>query len=133
MWKYLNTLRVRLFVAVIVLAVLLFLTACSEPPAPPATPKEANSTPVPPQTESSAGNAAASQGSRQRTPTTPEPTSTSLPAATPKPAAGLRKVELDPQYRPVYVHGREYAAIGPDDQLYIVNVETGERIQVTDG
>ena len=132
MWKYLNILRVRLFVAVIVLAVLLFLTACSEPPAPPATPKEANSTPVTPQAESSVGNAAAPQGTRQRTPTTPEPTSTFLSAATPKPAAGLRLVELDSRFRPVYVHGREYAAIGPDDQLYIINVETGQRIQVTD-
>lgn len=41
-------------------------------------------------------------------------------------------MELDLGYRPVYVDGQEYAAIGPDGQLYLVNVETGERIQITD-
>ena len=48
----------------------------------------------------------------------------------PKPATGLRIVELDPTFRPVYVDGLEYAAIGRDDQLYLVNVETGEASQV---
>ena len=128
----LKTLRGRILIAVITLAALLAETACLEPPAPPTTTQGGISTPVSPQTESSAGNAAAPQSTRQRILTTPEPTSTPLPAATPKPAAGLRLVELDSRYRPVYVHGREYAAIGPGDRLYIVNVETGERIQVTD-
>ena len=131
-WMDLNTLRGRILVAVITLAVLLGEAACSEPPQTPATPQEAISTPVPPQTESSAGNAAALQSTRQRILTAPEPTSTALPASTPKPATGLRRLELDARYRPVDVHGVEYAAIGPDDQLYIINVETGQRIQVTD-
>ena len=60
-------------------------------------------------------------------------TPTALPPATPKPATGLRTVELDARYRPVFVDGLEYAAIGPGDQLYIVNVETGQIVQVTDG
>ena len=61
------------------------------------------------------------------------PTSTALPPAPPKPAAGLRTVELDARYRPVFADGLEYAAIGPGDQLYVVNVETGQIVQVTDG
>ena len=69
--------------------------------------------------------------SASRATVTPEPTPTALAAATPKPAAGLRTVELDARYRPVYVDGLEYAAIGPHGQLYIVNVETGQRTQVT--
>ena len=51
---------------------------------------------------------------------------------TPKPATGLRKVELEAAYGPVYVDGIEYATIGSDDQLYIISVETGQRTQVTD-
>ena len=69
--------------------------------------------------------------------TAPEPTPTALPPTTPKPAVGLRTVKLDAGYRPVYAHGLEYAAIGPDGQLYIVNVETGvetgEVDQITEG
>ena len=34
---------------------------------------------------------------------------------------------------PVYVHGLEYVAIGHDNQLHLVNFETGQRIQATDG
>ena len=64
---------------------------------------------------------------------TEEPTPTALPTAPPTPAAGLRTVELDVRYRPVHVDDLEYAAIGPGDQLYIVNVETGQIVQVTDG
>ena len=71
--------------------------------------------------------------SASRDTATSEPTPTALPPATPKPAAGLRTVELDARYRPVHVDGLEYAAIGPDDQLYIVNVETGQIVQVTEG
>ena len=85
----LKTLRGRILIAVITLAALLAETACLEPPAPPTTTQGGISTQVSPQTESSAGNAAAPQSTRQRILTTPEPTSTSLPAATPKPAAGL--------------------------------------------
>ncbi len=65
MWKYLNNLRERILVAVIILAVLLAEATCSEPPQTPATPQEAIFTPVPPQTESSAGNAAALQSTRR--------------------------------------------------------------------
>ena len=65
--------------------------------------------------------------------TAPEPTPTALPPAAPKPAAGLRTLELDPAYPPVYVYGREYAAIGPGGQLYIVNVETREMDRITEG
>ena len=65
--------------------------------------------------------------------TAPEPTPTALPPTTPKPAAGLRTVELDAGYRPAYAHGLEYAAIGPDGQLYKVNVDTGEVDQITEG
>ena len=64
---------------------------------------------------------------------TPGSTSTVPPAVTPKPATGLRTVELDPHFRPVYLDGQEYAAIGPDDQIYLVNVETGEINKVTEG
>ena len=64
--------------------------------------------------------------------TAQEPAPTTLTAATPKPLTELRTVKLDPAYRPVYVDGLEYAAIGRDDQLYIINIETGQRIQVTD-
>ena len=81
-------------------------------------------------------------GSTSPSPDTPEtpPVKTAIlspgtpwPESTPKPATGLRMVELDPAYLPVYAHGREYAAIGPDDQLYIINVETGETDKATDG
>ena len=62
----------------------------------------------------------------------PNSTATALPPAAPKPAEGLRIVELDNQYRPVYAHGLEYAAIGLDGQLYIINVRTGEMDRATD-
>ena len=62
----------------------------------------------------------------------PEPTPTALAPAATRPAAGLRTVESDAGYRTVYAHGLEYAAIGPDYHLYIVNAETGQRIQVAD-
>ena len=39
---------------------------------------------------------------------------------------------MDPKYRPVYLEGNEYAAIGPGNQVYLVNVETGEIDKVTD-
>ena len=42
-------------------------------------------------------------------------------------------MELDPQYRPLYVDGFEYAATGPEDHLYLVNVETGQVVQITRG
>ena len=31
----------------------------------------------------------------------------------------LKIVELDPEYRPLYVDGFEYAATGPEDHLYV--------------
>ena len=39
---------------------------------------------------------------------------------------------MDPEYRPVYVVDREYAAIGPDNEIYLVNIETGEINKVAD-
>ena len=39
---------------------------------------------------------------------------------------------MDPGYRPIHVVGLEYAAIGPDDQVYLVSVKTGQLTQVTD-
>ena len=63
--------------------------------------------------------------------TAQKPAPTALPSARPKSFSGQRIVELDSTYRPVYVDGLEYAAIGRDDQLYIINVDTGQRIQIT--
>jgi len=70
-WTDLNTLLGRILAAVIALAVLLFLTACSELPPPPSNPGGAFFTPVPPRTESSAGNAAAPTSSRRIQPASP--------------------------------------------------------------
>ena len=62
----------------------------------------------------------------------PGSTPTIPPPVTPQIANWLRTVELDPEYRPVYVVDREYAAIGPDNQIYLVNIETGEINKVSD-
>ena len=62
----------------------------------------------------------------------PESTPTIPPAVTSQIANWLRTVELDPEYRPVYVFDREYAAIGPDNEIYLVNIETGEINKVAD-
>lgn len=64
---------------------------------------------------------------------TPAPNYTAQTGATPKPRAGLRIVELDPAYEPIYADGLEYAASGPNMHLYLVDVETGETEQITRG
>ena len=40
-------------------------------------------------------------------------------------------MESEAGYRTVYAQGLEYAAIGPEDQLYTVNAESWQRIRVT--
>ncbi len=111
--------ELALVVALLALSCLTALTVACEPtsPAPDAT------------------------ATRQVTATTLStatilPTSRTPAAVTPQLATGLRTVELDPEYRPVYpvyVDGQEYASVGPDDQLYLVNVETGQMKQITEG
>ena len=64
---------------------------------------------------------------------TPEAASITPITGTSDPSTDLKIVELDPQYRPLYVDGIEYAAIGPEDHLYLVNVETGQVPQITKG
>ena len=64
---------------------------------------------------------------------TPEAASNTPITRTSGPSTDLEIVELDPQYRPLYVDGIEYAAIGPEGHLYLVNVETGQVIQIAVG
>lgn len=61
---------------------------------------------------------------------TPEPTPTATPAAAP--TSGFRRVELDPNYWPSGAIGDEYVATGPDGEVYLLNISTGERRQLTD-
>ena len=55
-----------------------------------------------------------------------------LPTNTPQLATGLRTVELDPEIRVLYVVGQEYAAIGPDNQVHLVDVNSGQINRITD-
>ena len=88
MWRDLNTRRGRILVAVITLAVLLFLTACSEParmetearPPSVAAPGGITVTPLPMQIESSAEDATARPSTRRRIQTTPVSSMTRIPA-----------------------------------------------------
>ena len=88
MWRYLNTRRGRILVAVITLAVLLFLTACSGParmeteagPPSVAAPGGITVTPLLMQTESSAEDATARPSSLRRIQTTPVSSMTRIPA-----------------------------------------------------
>ena len=81
MWRNFNTSRGRILVAVITLAVLLFLTACSEParmetearPPSVAAPGGITVTPLPMQIESSAEDATGRPSIRRRIQTTPVP------------------------------------------------------------
>ena len=113
--RFINTWQgfTRRYVTLVALCLLMALVVACEPtsPAPDAT------------------ATAPSTATKRSASTTP-------PAVIPQLATGLRTVELDPGYRPVdpvYIDGQEYAATGPDGQLYLVNVETGQMKQVTDG
>ena len=55
-----------------------------------------------------------------------------LPINTPQLATGLRTVELDPELRVLYVVGQEYAAIGLDNQVHLVDVNSGQINRITD-
>ena len=87
MWKYLNTRRGKIFVAVIVLTVLPFLAACTdraregtETRAP--TPEALGGpmfTPVPVQTETPAGTAAIPQSTSRKIKATPTPSRAGVP------------------------------------------------------
>ena len=105
--------RPALAVVVALVAVSCLMALAGRPTSPP------EPTPAGPATETTLSA------------TAQKPAPTALPSATPKPLSGQRIVELGSTYRPVDVHSLEYAAIGPDDQLHIVNVETGQRIQIT--
>ena len=86
-WTDLNTLLGRILVAVIALAVLLFLTACSEPAREgtetemptPQTLGGPRFTPRPVQTETPAGTATNPQNTRQRVQSTPASPRTRIP------------------------------------------------------
>ena len=87
MWRYSNTRRGRILVALITLAVLMFLTACSGPARmeTKAGPPDAASggitvAPSPMQTESSAEDATARPSTRRRIHTTPVSSMTRIPA-----------------------------------------------------
>ena len=76
----------------------------------------------------------------QQNPTlTPIPSPTVISPPTPTPtsatesqsASGFRKVELDPQYRPDGVLGDEYVSVGPDGEIYLLNIATGAMRQLT--
>ncbi len=61
--------------------------------------------------------------------TAPDPTST--PFALPTELASFRTVEYDPEYSPRSWYGDEYATVGPDGEIYLVEIETGEKRRVT--
>ena len=62
---------------------------------------------------------------------TPAPDSTSTPTPLPTELADFRTVEYDPEYPPWNRHGDDYVTVGPDGEVYSVNIETGERVQLT--
>ena len=83
-------------------------------------------------------------GAEETTPTptvaiVPTLTPAPMPTATaeyPTPAAalgfGFKRVDLDPDYWPSGAIGDEYVATGPDGEVYLLNITTGERRQLTD-
>ena len=48
------------------------------------------------------------------------------------PLSGFKRAELDPEYWPSKAIGDEYVATGPDVEVYLQNIATGERHQLTD-
>ena len=62
----------------------------------------------------------------------PMPTVSEEPTPTPALESGFKRVDLDPSYWPSGAIGDEYVAIGPDGEVHLLNIITGERRQLTD-
>ncbi len=62
----------------------------------------------------------------------PTPTVAEGPTLTAAPGPGFKRVELDPDYWPSGAIGDEYVATGPDGEVYLLNIITGEQRQLTD-
>jgi len=55
------------------------------------------------------------------------------PTPTPLPLSGLKKVEYDlPSYRIAGLSDERFVSIGPDGEVYLVDLESGEKQQLTD-
>ena len=115
-------------------AAILFLAGCvAETPTPPA-----RATLVPPPTATYAPTITSPPTITAETPTPPpKPTATAPPTtqetpSTPRPPSAFKRVELDPDYPPSSMFGNEYASIGPNGEVHIINAATGERRQLTD-
>lgn len=46
-------------------------------------------------------------------------------------ATDLPRQELDPAFRPLDLHGDEYASIGEDGEVYLIGLPDGQRTQIT--
>lgn len=55
------------------------------------------------------------------------------PTPTPLPLSGIKKVEYDLRsYRVSDISGERFVSIGPDGEIYLVDIESGEKEQITD-
>ena len=57
---------------------------------------------------------------------------THTPDPTPIPLPSLTRLHLDAEYPPSILSGDKYAGTGPDGEIYLVDMATGDRRQLTD-